>query len=166
MLDIAGITSLDVTVDGADEIDPDKNMIKGGGGALLREKILASISKEMIVVVDRRKLVEHLGAFPLPVEVIPFALDATQEQIKRLGFNARLRMKNDQEPVVTDGGNRIFDIDLKGVSWSPREIDQKLRLLPGVIEVGFFFGLAGRVVIGNDDGTVEIWNSSRGCANV
>ncbi len=156
MIDIQGITNVDITVDGADEIDPAKNMIKGGGGALLREKILASMSREMVVVVDEHKLVERLGNFPLPVEVEPYGFDATVERIGRIGFKGKQRIKVSGDKYVTDGGHYIIDLDLKKASMSPAQIDSILRALPGVIETGFFFGLAGRVIVGNNDGTIGI----------
>jgi ribose 5-phosphate isomerase A len=156
MVDMKGITRLDMTIDGADEIDNDKNMIKGGGGALLREKILASISDEMVVVVDSSKVVERLGAFPLPVEVVEFGLDATVQEIEDLGFNGKVRTK-DGKIYITDGGNRIIDIDLSTQTLGYHEINDRLNDVVGVVETGFFFGLAGRVVVGGSDGTVKTW---------
>ncbi|HEV8051531.1 MAG TPA: ribose 5-phosphate isomerase A, partial [Parachlamydiaceae bacterium] len=104
------VTSLDVTVDGADEIDNKKRMIKGGGGALLREKIIASMSKEMIVIVDPTKVVKELGGCPLPVEVVPFAHHATLYKVRNEGFDGALRLKQDGNLFVTDNGNYIIDI--------------------------------------------------------
>ncbi len=156
MIEMAGITALDIIVDGADEIDQNKDMIKGGGGALLREKILASISQEMVVIVDQHKVVDKLGTHLLPIEVVAFAFDATNEQIRHLGFVPQSRMTPSQELFVTDGGNHIVDIDIRSVPWLPQEIDHKLRLLPGVVETGFFFGMAGRVIIGFDNGTAQM----------
>lgn len=159
MIDMAGITGLDIVVDGADEIDPHKEMIKGGGGALLREKILASISREMVVVVDSTKLVHRLGSFPLPVEVVPFAFDATFLQIQKLGFVAHCRLDATGHSYVTDGGNRIVDIDISKSQETHHEIHRRLCALPGVIDTGFFFGLAGRVIVGCNDGTAQIKSS-------
>ncbi|MDP1834655.1 MAG: ribose-5-phosphate isomerase RpiA [Chlamydiales bacterium] len=157
MIDMSGITRIDLTVDGADEIDHDKNMIKGGGGALLREKILASISHEMLVVVDSGKVVQHLGAFPLAVEVVDFGCDATIEQIRNLQLLPKRRVK-DGKAFVTDGGNCIVDIDLSKEHRKLFDIDRALRQLPGVVETGYFSGLAGRVLIGHEDGRVEMWD--------
>ncbi len=155
MIDMDGITNVDMTVDGADEIDPAKNMIKGGGGALLREKILASISREMVVVVDEHKLVQRLGQFPLPIEVEPFGFDATAKRVKDLGLSGKTRTKISGDKYETDGGHYIIDIDLKNVSMSPAQIDSMLRALPGVIETGFFLGMAGRVIVGMNDGSIK-----------
>jgi ribose 5-phosphate isomerase A len=152
---IENYTSLDLDIDGADEIDPQKRMIKGGGGALLREKIIASMSKEMIVIVNRQKLVNQLGAFPLPVEIIPFAWKATIHHIENQGFNGTIRQTKEGVRYLTDNGNLIYDIRLSPGA-QPEEIDRMLRKIPGVVETGFFIGLAGRVIIGNQDGTVEI----------
>lgn len=158
MTDMSGVIDLDVTIDGADEIDPIKNMIKGGGGALLREKILASISREMIVIVDTTKLVQHLGTFPLPVEVVRFGFDATIGRIRRLGLTPQLRKTKDGVPYVTDNGNLTVDISLGIRHRKLRELDTDLRRIPGVVETGLFLGMAGRVVVGHDDGTVKVWD--------
>lgn len=156
ILDHNAITSLDVTVDGADEIDPQKRMTKGGGGALLREKIIASMSREMIVVIDESKLVQQLGAFPLPVEIVPFAFKATIDKINRLGYEGTLRSQTSSAPYITDNGNFIYDIHFRELRTNPEEDSEKLRSIPGVVETGFFFHLAGRVIIGRNNGQVEI----------
>ncbi|CCB86264.1 MULTISPECIES: ribose-5-phosphate isomerase RpiA [Parachlamydia] len=149
------VTYLDITVDGADQIDPQKRMIKGGGGALLREKILASISKEMVVIVDSSKVVEQFGSFPLPVEMVTFAYQATIKKLNALGYTGKLREKGGI-PYVSDNGNYIFDISLPKPCLTPEKENQQIRAIPGVVETGFFFGLAGRVLIGFPDGRVEI----------
>lgn len=154
--EINSLTALDLTVDGADEIDPLKRMIKGGGGALLREKILATMSREMVVVVDEKKLVNRLGAFPLPVEIVPFAFKATIARINDKGYQGVLRKGADGAPYVTDNGNCIYDIHFKELRENPEQDDDILRRIPGVVTTGFFFHLAGRVIIGRGDGTVEI----------
>lgn len=153
--DIDTITSIDLTVDGADEIDHQKRMIKGGGGALLREKIIASISKEMVVIVDENKLVENLGAFPLPVEIVPFAYQAIIFQINSLGYSGTIRRNEKSEIYITDNGNYIFDIHFQELRFHPEIDQQKIKAIPGVIETGFFFNLAGRVLIGKSDGSVK-----------
>jgi ribose 5-phosphate isomerase A len=158
MVDMVGVTDLDITIDGADEIDPVKNMIKGGGGALLREKILASISREMVVIVDSSKLVKQLGTFPLPIEVVCFGLDATLARFRRLKLTAVLRRAENDTPYITDNGNYIIDIQLNSRHRKLRELDTELRRIPGVVETGLFLGLAGRVVIGYEDGTIKIWD--------
>lgn len=154
--DINSITSIAITVDGADEIDPTKRMIKGGGGALLREKIIANMSKEMVVVVDENKLVKRLGACPLPVEVVPFAITATIDKINQLGYNGTMRCRSDATPYITDNGNYIYDIHFRELRLHPEEDHNKIRSIPGVVDTGFFFHLAGRVIVGHADGKVEI----------
>lgn len=150
------LTAIDLDVDGADEIDAQKRMIKGGGGALLREKIIASMSHEMIAIVDESKVVTHLGAFPLPVEIIPFGYKGTIHKIESLGYAGKLRMQEKTNNLyITDSGNFIFDINFPTLLESPEHEDEKLRSLPGVVETGFFFHLAGKVLIGHMDGTVE-----------
>jgi ribose 5-phosphate isomerase A len=156
IIDINILSSIDLTVDGADEIDKDKCMIKGGGGALLREKIIASMSKEMVVVVDQRKLVDRLGRFPLPVEIVPFAYTATIHRIEKLGHSGKLRVNSSGEIYVTDNGNYIYDIHFKDLIKNPQELHHQLREIVGVVESGLFIHLAGRVVIGYNDGRVEI----------
>jgi ribose 5-phosphate isomerase A len=152
--DINEITALDLTVDGADEIDPHKRMVKGGGGALLREKIVASMSREMIIVVDESKLVKHLGAFPLPVELVPFAYRRTIFRLNSLGYHGVLRQSK-QTLYLTDNGNYIYDIQLGYPCLDPEKEHEKIRSIPGVVETGFFFNLAGRVLIGRENGIVE-----------
>lgn len=149
------ITSIDLAVDGADEIDHQKRMIKGGGGALLREKIIASISKEMVVIVDENKLVENLGAFPLPVEIVPFAHQAIIFKINSLGYSGAIRRNQKSEIYITDNGNYIFDIHFQELRDDPEADQQKIQAIPGVVETGFFFNLAGRVLIGRSDGSVK-----------
>lgn len=156
IIDINTLSSIDLTVDGADEIDKDKRMIKGGGGALLREKIIASMSKEMIVVVDQSKLVNRLGKFPLPVEIVQFAYTATIHRINQLGYEGKLRTEASGKRYVTDNNNYIYDIHFKEFIDNPEQLHHQLREIVGVIESGLFIHLAGRVVIGYNDGKVEI----------
>jgi len=153
--DIHKITSIDLTIDGADEVDSKKRMIKGGGGALLREKILASSSEEMIVIVDEKKVVKKLGQRPLPVEILPFGIQATIMKMNSMGFMGRLRQQQDGSLYHTDNGNFIYDINYpKGID-HPEEDHLKLIQIPGVIETGFFFHLAKKIIIGYEDGHVE-----------
>jgi ribose 5-phosphate isomerase A len=156
MIDIDQLESLDVTVDGADEIDLEKRMIKGGGGALLREKIVASMSREMIVVVDSSKVVTQLGKFPLPIEISQYAWKATIAKLKRNGFFGQLRNK-EGKTYITDGGNYIYDITFPAPLESPEEVNASIRSIPGVLDTGFFFSLAKKVLIGYPDGTIETW---------
>jgi ribose 5-phosphate isomerase A len=154
LLDINTVKSLDIYVDGADEIDPEKRMIKGGGGALVREKIAAHMSKEMVVIIDESKLVTKLGKCPLPVEIIPFGSAATIHQLQLLGYKGALRLKHNS-PYITDNHNMIYDVQLSD-SIQPEMAHQQITAIPGVVDTGFFFNLAGRVVIGFQDGKVVV----------
>lgn len=153
LLGINTVKSLDIYVDGADEIDPEKRMIKGGGGALVREKISANMSKERIFIVDESKLVSKLGKRPLPVEIIPFASAATIHQLECLGYKGSLRMRNNA-PYITDNHNFIYDVHLP--DHKPEMIHQQISAVPGVVDTGFFFNLAGKVIIGFLDGKVIV----------
>jgi ribose 5-phosphate isomerase A len=152
--DINQITSIDLTVDGADEIDAQKRMIKGGGGALLREKIIASTSKELVIIIDETKKVPLLGHKKLPVEVVPFACKATLHKIQKTGLRAEFRMEDlhPQKLYQTDNGNYIIDIYFNRFLDNPEKYHMMLKEIPGVIETGFFFHLAGRVIISYFDG--------------
>lgn len=154
MGNIDTVTHIDLTVDGADEIDPQKRMIKGGGGALLREKILANTSREMVVIVDESKVVEQLGKRDLPIEILPFASSAIIEKVKLLGFKGTLREGPGDRPYLTDNGNYIYDIHFQELRDEPEKDHERLIHIPGVLETGFFFNLAGRVLIGHLDGSI------------
>ncbi len=151
---------LDLTVDGADEFDPDFNLIKGGGGALLREKIVASASAQMVVVADRSKQVARLGRFPLPVEVVPFGLEATRRQIERAAALAGCAGPVDRrlDPAghvfVTDGGHYILDCAFGSIPDPPR-LAEALARVPGVVETGLFVGMARAIIVADERG-VEI----------
>ncbi|MBJ7449063.1 MAG: ribose-5-phosphate isomerase RpiA [Parachlamydiales bacterium] len=153
-------TKVDLYIDGADEIDLDKNLLKGGGGNLLREKIVATSSHEMIVIVDEKKIVSQLGAFGLPVEITRFGFKSTMLKISDLGFKSVLRME-DGHPFITDNGNFIVDVPFYPVSKNPHEDDEKIKSVPGVVETGFFFDIAGRIFIGYCDGHVELKSQLR-----
>lgn len=152
---------LDLTIDGADEIDKELRLIKGGGGALLREKIVASASDRMVVIADQTKVVETLGKFALPVEVVPFGLMATRNMIEMLAADAscfgdiRLRMAADGRPFVTDCGNHIFDCDFGRID-DPESLDEALKFIPGVVENGLFLGIADAAFIGGDSGVTVL----------
>lgn len=143
---------LDLTIDGADEIAPDLNLIKGGGGALLREKIVAASSASMIVIADESKWVDALGRFPLPVEVVPFGLEATRRAVEKAAAAAgapgpaKLRMTKDGLPFVTDGGHLILDASLRRIGDS-EALARKLAEIPGVVEHGLFIGLADLAIL-------------------
>jgi ribose 5-phosphate isomerase A len=154
LVSLDDVDVIDITIDGADEVDPKLRLIKGMGGALLREKIVASISKQEIIAVDDSKLVEVLGTkSPLPVEVVPFGHRRTKESIERLGCVARLR--GDSVPFITDGGNYVYDCRFVRIE-TPEDLESRLNLIPGVVENGLFIGLATRVVIGTEEGVVVI----------
>jgi len=146
--------SPNITVDGADEIDHEKNMIKGGGGALLREKLLAEASQEMMVIIDNTKLVDHLGQHPLPVEIAPFLYKSTLQRLEWHGYEGSLRRNSKGTPFITDNGNYIFDIQYSVPILDPQKEQAQLKRLTGVIETGLFFHLAKRVVVGYKDGSV------------
>ena len=152
---------LDLTIDGADEFDDEFSLIKGGGGALLQEKIVATASDQMIVITDAAKEVENLGAFPLPIEVIPFGWQTSKALVEEmlismdvLGQQASLRMDGDA-PFITDEGNHILDLHLKRIG-KPRDLALVLNQVPGVVENGLFIDICDKVVIGFGDGKVEV----------
>jgi len=158
---------LDLTIDGTDEFDSELNLIKGGGGALLQEKIVATASDRMIVIADPSKSVEHLGAFPLPVEVVPFGWQTTKALIEEtlvsmdvLGQQGSLRM-NGQAPYVTDEGNHIVDLHTQRIG-NPRQLSLVLNQIPGVVENGLFIDICDIVVIGHGDGRVEVTDINEG----
>lgn len=158
---------LDLTIDGADEFDPDLNLIKGGGGAHLREKIVATASDRMIVITDAAKEVAQLGAFPLPVEVIPFGLQATRalldevlEGMDVMGREITRRMAGDA-PFVSDEGNAILDLHLKRIG-NPRQLAMVLNQVPGVVENGLFIDICDVVIIGHANGRVDLRDVTSG----
>lgn len=145
------VDSIDIDVDGADEVDPNLNLIKGHGGALLRERVVASVSKLFIVLVGEEKLVSHLGAkMSVPVEVVPFAIPIALRGLEKLGAVVEPRVR-DGAPFVSDNGNQILDArfgDITDVRLLERSIDE----LPGVVDSGLFIGMADRVLIHDGDG--------------
>ncbi|MEY8882847.1 ribose-5-phosphate isomerase RpiA [Donghicola sp. XS_ASV15] len=158
---------LDLTIDGADEFDGDLNLIKGGGGALLQEKIVATASDQMVVIADAAKGVDTLGSFPLPVEVIPFGWQTSKALIEEMvasldvmGSQTALRM-NGETPYITDEGNYIIDLHLKRIG-NARQLAMVLNQVPGVVENGLFVDICDRVVIGYGDGRVETRDINNG----
>ena len=158
---------LDITIDGADEFDADFNLIKGGGGALLQEKIVATASDRMVVITDASKEVAHLGAFPLPIEVIPFGWQTTKALVEEtlvsldvLGRDATLRMNGDSA-YVTDEGNHILDLHLGRIG-NPRQVALVLNQIPGVVENGLFVDICDTVIVGYGDGKVETRDLTEG----
>mgnify|MGYP001460608501 FL=1 len=152
---------LDITIDGADEFDQSMNLIKGGGGAHLQEKIVAFGSDRMVVIADETKKVNKLGKFPLPVEVLKFGSASSQKKIEELliaqnyrDFTVQMRMEKNK-PFITDEGNYIFDLNL-GEIQNPRKLCVDLNIIPGVVENGLFIDVCKAVVIGYSDGTATI----------
>ena len=152
---------LDITIDGADEFDQSMNLIKGGGGAHLQEKIVAFGSDRMVVIADETKKVNKLGKFPLPVEVVKFGSASSQKQIEELliaqnyrDFTVQMRLEKNK-PFITDEGNYIFDLNL-GEIQNPRKLCVDLNIIPGVVENGLFIDVCKAVVIGYSDGTAKI----------
>ncbi len=146
-----------LTIDGADEIDADFQMIKGGGGALLREKVVASISDQVVIVVGRDKVVEQLGlGFLLPVEVVPFARPTVARRLSALGCDPNLRLAGQDSPYETDNGNLILDCHFEGGIREARKLERELSLIPGVVENGLFIDLATCMVIGDPEGDCEV----------
>ena len=150
---------IDVDIDGADEIDPQLALIKGGGGAFLREKIVASAAKKLVIVGDSSKQVSVLGKAPLPVEVVPFAQALVAKEIKSLGAAVSLRQINHAEVFVTDEGHHILDCSFGQIT-HPRILAQQLEEIPGVVGHGLFIGMADVVLIGKGDKVIELRKSS------
>ena len=162
---------LDLTIDGADEFDAELNLIKGGGGAHLHEKIVATASDKMVVIADAGKEVGTLGAFPLPLEVIPFGWQTTRTLVEEvldtmdvLGTSAELRMRG-QAPFVTDEGNHVIDLHLQRIG-NARQLALVLNQVPGVVENGLFIDICDTVVIGHGDGRVELRDINDGTTEV
>ncbi len=146
---------IDITIDGADEVDPKLNLIKGGGGALTREKVVASASKRMVVVADSTKAVPALGKFPLPVEIIDFARTVIEKKIASLGATTKLRTKPDGQPFITDNGNQILDCSFGKID-DPPALARSLSDMPGVVEHGLFIGLAKLALVGRGTSVEEL----------
>lgn len=152
---------LDLTVDGADELDPKLALIKGGGGALLREKIVAAASAQMIVIADSSKAVETLGRFPLPIEVVPFGLEATRHAILKvladLNLPDKLELRGGKtSPYETDGGHYILDAHLQQIK-DVKTLADRLVAIPGVVEHGLFINLATKAYVAGADGVKTLW---------
>jgi len=149
---------VDVAIDGADQVQiRTMNMIKGGGGALTREKIVDSAAEKLVIVVDERKLTDKLGRNqPVPLEILPFWFNATMEKIRKLGGKPAFREgRGKLGPVVSDNGNFIVDVDF-GEIQNPELLNRELKLIPGVVETGLFTGLGDCICVGKRDGTVEV----------
>jgi len=146
------VSKIDIAIDGADEVDPKKNLIKGGGGAHTREKIVDGWADLFVVVVDDSKLVKHLGEkFPVPVEVLPFAVHPVMKKLQAMGGNPKLRMGLRKDgPVITDQGNMVIDVRFSEIK-DPKALELKLNDTPGVVDNGLFVGLAHLILVGTMD---------------
>jgi ribose 5-phosphate isomerase A len=168
ILNLNEVSHIDITVDGADEIDSQKRLIKGAGGALLREKILAAASHQMVVIADESKLVDHLGQTKLPIEILSYGALMTRRNIESFGHEGswRLAQLNQARPTfrlphepkelfLTDNGHLIFDLIFSRPLHHPEQLHEQLKQIPGVLETGFFFHLAKKILIGYSDGRIE-----------
>lgn len=156
LIDINSIDKIDITIDGADEFNPDLILIKGGGGALLREKIVASLTIEEIIIVDSSKQVEKLGKFKLPIEVVPFASKYVLSKINQLSGAGKIRIVDDT-PFLTDEGNFIIDVNF-GFITNPVYLSKKLNEIEGVVGHGLFINLAKKVIMGINDNIITFKN--------
>ncbi len=152
LAELGDLDGLDLVIDGADEFDSNLDLIKGGGGALLREKIVAQSSIEMVVVADQRKEVAVLGEFPLPVEVTPFAWDETRRKLGKICSGKIVRRENQEGGFITDNGNYILDCYFGPKINSPSELETQIQSLAGVAECGLFCGICDHVVLATDSG--------------
>ena len=156
LIDLSAVDRIPLTIDGADEIDPRGQLIKGGGGALLREKIVAAASEELVIIADNSKLVQQLGKFPLPIEVIPFGYKQVQQNIlsSLVCKKITLRKKNG-EIFITDEGHYILDCEFEKIE-DTEAMNRMMHLIPGVVETGLFINMATKAIIGFDSGKVEV----------
>ena len=161
IIDLDQVDELNVVIDGADEVDPENNLIKGGGGALLMEKIVASCSKQFIIIVDSSKIVSNLGKFPLPVEVVQFGSERIKASIERFLISLGYQMpkvtfrRSASKKYVTDQQNYILDLHLNEIL-DPKTLSIGLLQIVGVVEVGLFIDMASKIIIGNDDGSCKV----------
>jgi ribose 5-phosphate isomerase A len=159
MVTLTDVDDLDLAVDGADEVAPDGSLVKGAGGAMLRERVVAREARRFIVLVTPEKIVPHLGArFALPVEVVQFALPTSQRHLTRLAGRATLRRTAAGGVYATDNGNPVLDVDTSelGASFDPRALDVAIRAIPGVVDTGYFFDMTSLVLVGSAEGVREI----------
>lgn len=154
LAELNDVTAIDITIDGADEIDPNLQLIKGGGGALLQEKMVAAASRELFILADESKLVPQLGKYPLPIEVIPFGWKQVQRRIQATWHvKASLRIQ-DGKPFLSDHGNYILDCPFERIE-QPGMLTYELNAIPGVVDNGLFVNMANFVLIGYSDGRTE-----------
>jgi ribose 5-phosphate isomerase A len=157
LIDLSEVTQLDIAVDGADEADANLSLVKGGGGALLREKLVAAAAREFIVVCDSSKFKTMLGAFPLPVAIVPFGWTTTAARLEKYGVQAKRRLNADGagEPYITDDGLYIIDMQFGRIE-DPPALERELKSLTGVVDVGLFIGIASSLILGFEDGHTEL----------
>lgn len=154
LLDISEVDHIDLDIDGVDEIDKDFNATKGGGGALFREKVIADLADEVIWIMDESKLVEQLGAFPLPVEILPYGYNIVLHRLEACGYHPEMR-KRDGQPYVTDNGNYIVDLHL-GAGMDIKAVKENLSHIVGILETGQFLNMCRRIIVGTDHGAEVI----------
>jgi len=164
LIDLASVSHIDLAIDGADEVDPGFQLIKGGGACHVREKLVASKAKQLLIVVDETKLVKNLNqSFPLPVEALPNAWKQVQEVISEMHASSSLRMATKKAgPVVTDQGNLILDVLFNDGIKNPKDIEMKINNIPGVLENGLFVDLTDKVLVGKiENNTPVVYSPSR-----
>lgn len=159
LLDINEVDAIDLVIDGVDEIDKNFNATKGGGGALFREKMVADLAKEVIWIMDESKLVDNLGKFPLPVEILPYGYKVIFRKLEEYGYHPVMRLK-DNDLFVTDNGNYIVDLHL-GVPVDIEDVKQKVNSIVGVLETGQFLKMCNRIIVGTNNGAkiIEVKNN-------
>ena len=158
LIDLASVSQIDLAIDGADEVDPGFQLIKGGGACHVREKLVASKANQLLIVVDETKIVQNLNrSFPLPVEVLPNAWKQVQQVLSKMKGNSTLRMANKKAgPVVTDQGNLILDVIFDEGIKQPKEIEMSINNIPGVLENGLFVDLADKVLVGKIENNIPV----------
>ena len=158
LIDLASVSQIDLAIDGADEVDPRFQLIKGGGACHVREKLVASKANKLLIVVDETKLVENLNiSFPLPVEVLPNSWKQVQEVISEMNGNSNLRMATQKAgPVVTDQGNLILDVVFSDGIKNPKDIEMRINNIPGVLENGLFVDLTDKVLVGKIEDSIPV----------
>ncbi|KGF96103.1 Ribose 5-phosphate isomerase A [Prochlorococcus marinus str. MIT 9201] len=158
LIDLASVSQIDLAIDGADEVDPGFQLIKGGGACHVREKLVASKASQLLIVVDETKLVKNLNkSFPLPIEVLPNAWKQVQDVISEMNGSSTLRMATKKAgPVVTDQGNLILDVLFKNGIKNPKEIEMQINNIPGVLENGLFVDITDKVLVGKIENSVPV----------
>jgi len=158
LIDLASVSQIDLAIDGADEVDPGFQLIKGGGACHVREKLVASKANQLLIVVDETKIVQNLNrSFPLPVEVLPNAWKQVQEVLSKMKGDSTLRMANKKAgPVVTDQGNLILDVFFNEGIKKPKEIEMSINNIPGVLENGLFVDLTDKVLVGKIENNIPV----------